>query len=177
MNVLSVREIEDQDIAPICDYWFKSDPAFLTGMGVDLDKMHSREEFEAMLQTQIVTPYEQKKSFATIWCIDGKAIGHCNIGNIKFGDNAFMHLHMWNDTTRKRGLGAELVKLSLPFFFNIFQLKILYCEPNALNAAPNKTLEKIGFEFVKEYLTTPGMINFEQMVKSWKLSREKFEMM
>ncbi len=177
MTKLSVREIEVRDIEPICDYWFKSDPEFLKGMGVDLDKMHNRAEFEAMLHKQIKSPYEEKKSFATIWCIDGKAIGHCNIGNIIFGKEAYMHLHMWNSSTRKQGIGKELVKLSLPFFFSIFQLKTLYCEPYALNPAPNKTLEIFGFEFIEKHLTTPGFITFEQMVNKWKLTREKFESM
>lgn len=38
------------------------------------------------------------------------------------------------------------------------------------NPAPNKTLKKAGFELVKEYVTTPGPINFEQPVKLWCLS-------
>jgi hypothetical protein len=54
-------------------------------------------------------------------------------------------------------------------------LKKLFCEPYALNPAPNKTLEKIGFEFVKEYITTPGWINFEQPVKLWMMDFEKFK--
>ena len=31
------------------------------------------------------------------------------------------------------------------------------------------------FEFVKEYITIPGSITFEQSVKRWEMSRELFE--
>ena len=54
-------------------------------------------------------------------------------------------------------------------------LKILYCEPYSLNPAPNHTLKKIGFEFVKENITIPGFLNFEQKVNLWKLTCEKFK--
>jgi RimJ/RimL family protein N-acetyltransferase len=60
-----------------------------------------------------------------------------------------MHLHLWYPDKRIKGMGVQLVKKSLPYFFNNLHLKTLYCEPYALNPAPNKTLPKVGFEFVK----------------------------
>ena len=45
-------------------------------------------------------------------------------------------------------------------------LENLYCEPYALNLAPNGTLLKLGFKLVKQYETTPGSINFYQKVNS-----------
>lgn len=86
-----------------------------------------------------------------------------------------MHLHLWKNDLRKTGLGTELVKMTLFYFFEKLNLKILYCEPSALNPAPNKTLKKTGFEFVKEYITTPGFLNFEQKVNLWELTYEKFK--
>jgi hypothetical protein len=43
-----------------------------------------------------------------------------------------------------------------------------------LNPAPHKALEKLGFEFEKEYITVPGSINFEQPVKRWGLSYDTY---
>jgi RimJ/RimL family protein N-acetyltransferase len=143
-------------------------------MGVDLSKLPSREEWYQMLQAQIDLPYNEKKSYCIIWEVDHIPVGHSNINKIKFGEEAYMHLHLWTAGTRKKGAGSELVKLTLPFFFRNFDLKYLYCEPYALNPAPNRTLEKTGFEFVKEYLTVPGWLNFEQKVNLWQLSRTDF---
>ena len=172
---LSVRELRHSDIEPLSDYWFKSDPAFLIAMGVDLTKMPKEEDWKMMLSEQITQAYTEKKSFCIIWLLNNEAIGHSNVNKIIFGEEAFMHLHIWKADSRTKGLGLNFVKMTLPWFFEKLQLKRIYCEPYALNPAPNKTLEKIGFKFVKEYITTPGWINFEQPVKQWNLTLEKFK--
>ena len=172
---LSVREIQKSDIEPIIQYWLNADPAFLTGMGVDLIKMPSKEEWITMLAAQIKQPYSEKKSYCMIWLVGNKPIGHCNVNKIKFGEEAYMHLHMWNANGRKKGMGTELVKMSLPYFFENLKLKTIYSEPYALNQAPNKTLEKAGFTFVKEFITIPGFLNFEQPVNLWELTYEQYK--
>lgn len=174
-QLLSVREIKQSNIELITQYWLTADPAFLTGMGVDLSKMPSKEEWIKMLSEQLTKPYPEKKSYCTIWQVDNKAIGHCNVNKIKFGEDAYMHLHVWNNEFRKKGMGTELVKMSLPYFFENLKLKKIFSEPYALNLAPNKTLERAGFTFVKEYITTPGFLNFEQPVKCWELIYEQYK--
>jgi RimJ/RimL family protein N-acetyltransferase len=173
--ILSVREIQKTDIEPITQYWLNADPAFLTGMGVDLAKMPSKEEWIKMLSAQLMQTYTEKKSYCTIWLVDKEPIGHCNVNKIKFGEEAYMHLHLWNTEFRKKGMGTELVKMSLPYFFENLELKKIYCEPYALNPAPNRTLEKAGFSFIKEYITIPGFLNFEQPVKCWQLTFEQYQ--
>lgn len=172
---LSVREIELTDIPYIANYWLQSGTDYMEGMGVDVKKLPKREFWDQMLAEQINTPLEQKQSYATIWLVDGQPIGHCNINKIEFGKQAYMHLHIWEEASRRMGIGAALVKLSLPFFFEKYQLTQLYCEPYALNVAPNKLLVKLGFILEKEYTTTPGFICFEQPVKLWVLPRAIWE--
>jgi RimJ/RimL family protein N-acetyltransferase len=174
---LSVREIAEQDIAAISDYWLNSDAAFMKSMGVDMDKMPTREEWRNMLTEQLSKSYENKKSYCIIWEINGTAIGHSNINKIIFGEEAYMHLHIWYPEERRKGLGTNFIKMTVPWFFEKYKLKNLYCEPYALNAAPNEILKKAGFEFVKEYITTPGWINFEQPVKLWVMTYERFKKM
>jgi RimJ/RimL family protein N-acetyltransferase len=171
---LSVREIQEEDIESIIDYWLNTEPAFLTGMGVDLKKMPTAEQWKEMLNEQINQPYQEKKSYCTIWFVEGKAIGHCNVNKIIFGQEAFMHLHIWKNEYRQKGIGTDMVKLSLPWFFKNLNLEKIYCEPYALNPGPNKTLGKLGFEFVKTYTTIPGWLNFEQSVNLWELSYERY---
>jgi ribosomal-protein-alanine N-acetyltransferase len=172
-NHLSVREIVESDIELIINYWQNANDEFLVGMGVDLNKLPSSEEWKIMLQHVVNDPIEIKKSFCTIWLENNIPIGHCNVNKIIFGKEAFMHLHLWNSTSRKKGLGVELVKKSIRLFFQKLQLKELFCEPYSLNPAPNKTLEKIGFTFLKTYITIPGSLNFEQRVNLWQLKKEK----
>lgn len=157
------------DIERIADYWSNASPAFLEGMGVDLAKLPTRTELSDMLREQLRQPIEQKKSYCLIWEVDGRPVGHSNINKIVFGEEAYMHLHLWETGLRQKGLGTELVKRSVPHFFEKYQLKTLYCEPYALNPAPNKTLPRAGFEFVRSYVTVPGWLNFEQEVNLWRM--------
>jgi RimJ/RimL family protein N-acetyltransferase len=172
--MLTVREIQHQDIKPITDYWYNASAEYLNSMGADINKFPDRSQWEAMLELQLTQSYPEKLAYCIILEKDGNAIGHTNTNKIVFGQEAYMHLHIWQPENRQTGYGEQLIKMALPYFFKNLQLKNLYCEPYALNPAPNKTLEKIGFEFVKEYVTTPGHINFEQPVKLWLLSAEKF---
>jgi RimJ/RimL family protein N-acetyltransferase len=171
---ISVREIQKEDIPLLINYWTESSDEHLISMGVDLTKMPNQNGLVDMLTQQINTPIERKKSYALIWLIDDQPVGHCNVNNIHFGKEATMHLHMWQSEKRQKGIGTELVKLSLPYFFENLKLEQLFCEPYAVNPAPNKTLGKVGFTFEKEYTTIPGAINFEQPVKRWKLARKDY---
>ena len=174
-NPLSVREIQKEDFDSIIHYWLNSEPAFMEAMGVDLTKIPDRNQWEEILTEQLNQSYEEKKSYCIIWLVDGKAIGHSNVNKIVFGEEAYMHLHIWNTGIRKQGIGTALVKMTLPLFFKNLKLKKIYCEPYEFNPTPNKVLEKVGFEFVKTYVTTPGWLNFEQPVNLWEFTYEKFK--
>ena len=64
--------------------------------------------------------------------------------------------------------------MTIPYFFKNCRLKKLICEPYAFNTAPNKTLPKIGFEYIKTHRTVPGVVSSEQDVCLWELSTERF---
>jgi RimJ/RimL family protein N-acetyltransferase len=166
---LHVRELEEKDIALLADYWFNATPEQLQAMGADISKLPEREAFENRLRSQLTLPYEKKEAYALIWEVNGKPAGHSNLNPVMYDGHGFMHLHLWDNKLRHKGIGTELVRMSLPYFFNNMKLRLLYCEPYALNPAPHKILEKNGFKFVKEYITTPGAITFEQPVKLWEL--------
>lgn len=168
---LSVRELEEKDIPLLANYWFNATPQQLNAMGADIEKLPPREMFEARLKMQALLPYPEKEAYILIWEVDGQPIGHSNLNPAKFGEHGYMHLHMWYSAIRQKGLGTELVRMSIPYFFKNMDLQTLYCEPYALNPTPHKVLEKTGFKFVKEYVTTPGSITFEQPVKLWQMDR------
>ncbi len=172
---INVREIKLKDIDLIANYWLNSDPDFLVQMGVDLNKLPTRTELKKMLTEQIENSITDKKSYALIWELDGKQIGHTNVNGIEYGKEATMHLHLWNSTNRKKGIGTKLIKKSIPYYFEKLKIEKLICEPYALNPAPNKILKKVGFEFIKKYRTIPGSLNFEQEVNRWELSKNTYE--
>ncbi|MBA3706737.1 MAG: GNAT family N-acetyltransferase [Bacteroidetes bacterium] len=173
---LSIRELQEKDIDSLVNYWHESDSSFLKSMGVDINKLPSREALRVSLLGQIKTPIELKSSYCIIWLLDNKAIGHSNTNPTQFGEEAYMHLHLWNAETRTKGLGTKFVIMSLSHFFEKLKLKRLFSEPYALNPAPNKTLKKLGFSLVKEHTTIPGPICFKQPIKRWEMTNHKFKM-
>lgn len=172
MNI-SVRESTASDIEHIVDYFVNADALFLKGMGADKALLPERAHWIQKLQVEFSKPYEEKNYLYFIWMLDGKAIGHSNVNNIKFGESATMHLHLWERVKRKSGLGFQFIQLTIPHYFEKLQLKKIICEPYAENTAPNKTLKKLGFEFVRAYETIPGPISFQQVVNRYELKKEE----
>ena len=126
------------------------------------------------LESELTKPTQEKEFYYIIWQIDDKPIGHSNINNITYGNNATMHLHIWESENRHAGIGTNLITQTISYYFKNFKLQKLICEPYAENPAPNKILGKIGFKFIKKYKTTPGWINFYQAVNRFELLRERF---
>jgi len=160
------------DYQRMLDYFFQADEAFLKGMGVDPVKLSTREAWLARLLPDLDREDREKRTYYLGWFNDGTPIGHCNVNQIRYGREAYLHLHMWDRTLRKSGLGTELVRRSANTFIRKFELQRLYCEPYADNPAPNRVLTKLGFRLVKRYRTTPGIINFEQDVNQYVIEQE-----
>ena len=121
----------------------------------------------------LINPLTEKEFYYILWLFDNQPIGHSNINQIKFGNTATMHLHLWDSATRKKGLGIQFLRMTVPYYFKKFNLKKLICEPYSKNVAPNKVLKKLGFEWVRTYDTTPGQINFHQTVNRYELNKEQ----
>lgn len=171
--ILAVREIQESDIPLIINYWLSASDEYLLGMGAIRSKMPAREEWEKMFAEQLAADYPDKKAYCVIWLVNDRPVGHSNVNKIVFGQEAYMHLHLWDASLRKSGYGAELVKLTIPWYFKNLHLEKLYCEPYAHNPAPNKTMAKLGFRFVKTQINTPGYLNFEQETNLWEMDRPK----
>ena len=170
-----VRDMMMSDAEFIANYWLNSDSDFLVSMGVDLEKLPPREGLISMLKQQVNTVDPEKASLAQILVIDGVPSGHCNVNEIEFGVEAKVHLHIWNAKDRKSGIGTEMVKKSIPVFFERLKIKTLSCEPAANNPAPNRTLLKLGVEFVKKHVVVPGSLCFKQEANLYRLTKDSFK--
>jgi len=173
-QLISSREMQSNEIELMVDYFLNANSNFLTGMGVEINKLPSKKNWITKLQSDFKKPIEEKEFFYIIWKIDNSPVGHSNISHINFGKNAKMHLHLWNSANRQSGIGTNLIQQTIPYYFNIFKLEKLICEPYAENPAPNKILTKIGFRFIKKYQTTPGWAAFYQTVNRYELSIDEF---
>lgn len=172
-----VRPFESEaDYYGMIDYFLNGSPEFLAGMGVDHKKLPPRGFWfrRSWQDFQLPENDPQRDRFLVAWLVDGEIIGHSSINHIKWGEEASAHLHMWRSDLRRSGLGAELFSKSVSLYFERFDLQRLYVEPMADNPAPNRTLQKLGFEFLERYRTIPSPIAFEQDLNRYLMTRERW---
>ena len=157
------------------DYFIGADDRFLHGMGVARELLPTRETWLKGLLADHERPDEKKDRLYVGWFYQGCQIGHSSVNRIRIGEDAFFHLHLWRPELRKSGYGLQLCRESIALYVERLHLQRLWSEPYAHNPAPNRTLPKLGFEFVKRYRTVPGTINFEQDVNLYRLDRSNLD--
>ncbi|MEE9445911.1 MAG: GNAT family protein [Cocleimonas sp.] len=172
MSNIIIRELQQSDIEAIVNYWLGSPDDYLIGMGVDLNKLPTADKIRSSLIEQINMPEEDKSSLAMVAVNGQEAIGQCIIVDICKGKSGYMHLHLWDKKQRRKGYGLQMVRLSIAYFFDKFDLQKIICEPWSQNPSPHKVLTTAGFILEKEYRTTPGFLCVEnQLVSRYVLSR------
>ena len=168
---LTIRELNHKDIDLIIMYWHGLSDSELLKFGADKTKFPKLKDWQQKLKAEIDKNINQKQFYYLLWLLDDIPVGHSNIDKIKFGETAFMHLHLWKPNFRLKNLGFQFSQKTMPVYFKIFELEKLYCEPNSNNTAPNRLLEKLGFEFIKQSKKTPNWITFYQKVNEFVLNR------
>lgn len=168
---LSVRLMKNSEIDLVIDYFRKSTPEHLEMLGVDPTRLPNASVWRERLLQLLDLPVDQRPVLLVIWLEGDEPVGFSSCDTIAFGDRANMHLHVVAPENRRRGIGAECVRRTVDFYFDTLRLKCLYCEPNAFNTAPNRTLQKAGFRYVKTHMTVPGPLNFHQAVTRWVIER------
>jgi RimJ/RimL family protein N-acetyltransferase len=170
---VSVREMQFEEVGTVINYFHSATPEHLELLGVDPTRLPSKTQWKQLYEHDYSQPRERRKSFLVLWQLDGRNLGFSSVDKIKFGEEAYMHLHVFDAENRKSGYGAVCVRKSVDIYFQALAVKRLLCEPNAFNAGPNRTLQKAGFRFVKTHMTVPGPLNFHQAVTQWVIERPR----
>jgi RimJ/RimL family protein N-acetyltransferase len=168
---LTVREMTLAETGVIIDYFQGATPEHLEMLGVDPTRLPTSEGWRELFQRQCALPVEKQNALFVIWLSDDRAIGFSTSDKIIYGERASMHLHVTDPGRRNSGIGTECVRRSADLYFERLKLKRLFCEPNAFNEAPNRTLQKAGFKYLKTHMTVPGPLNFHQAVTRWVMER------
>ena len=174
-GVIEVRPFATrEELAAMIEYFLGASNSFLEGMGVDLSKLPTRAEWlEASLEDAEL-PDSEKKRFYVAWRLDGELIGHSSISHIVYGETAHCHLHLWQPSLRRSGMGTDFLANSIDLYFDRFALKSLASEPQADNPAPNRVLPKLGFQWIRRYRTVPTTISSEQDVNRYEMEKERW---
>src|SRR5215471_4406840 len=90
------------------DYFLGAEDAFLEGMGVARTLLPTRHAWLQAALADHQLPDREKDRLYVAWLYQGHQIGHSSVNKIRFGDEAFFHLHIWRPEFRKLGFGLYL---------------------------------------------------------------------
>ena len=153
----------------VIDYFHSATPEHLELVGVDPTRLPRRRHWREHYVAEYGKPSGDRSTLLVVWESDGEAVGFSTADRLVRGEEAFMHLHIVDAHRRRSGLGNVFVRRTAALYVEVLGLKRLFCEPNAFNVAPNRTLQSAGFRYVKTHMTTPGPLNYHQAVTRWVL--------
>ncbi len=168
---LTVREMRLDEVGVIIDYFHQSTAEHLEMMGVDRTKLPEPATWLQRYTDEYGKSLESRKTLLLIWQSNGVTVGFSTTDKIIYGQEAYMHLHVTRPEQRNSGLGTLCVKESARIYFDALKLQRLFCQPNAFNVAPNRTLQSAGFKYLETYETVPGPLNYHQAVTRWVLPK------
>jgi RimJ/RimL family protein N-acetyltransferase len=171
---ITVREMRLDEVDLVVDYFHTASPEFLDTLGVDPTRLPEPVVWRQRYADEFEQPIDRRASLLVIWESDEGAVGFSTADKIAYGRHAHMHLHVVDPDRRNRGVGSAAVTATVRLYFDLLRLERIFCEPNAFNVAPNRTLQRVGFDYVKTYRTVPGRLNYHQAVTRWVLERDRF---
>jgi len=173
---IEVRPFEhESEYRRMIDYFLDGGEEFQRGMGVDPARLPSKQDWLQASLAERRLPEVERHRFFLAWLRNGELVGHSSLSHIRHGREGHIHLHLWRSDLRRGGLGSRFFQLSVQFFFDRFELQQLVCEPYAGNAAPNRTVARLGFRLVRTYRTVPTELAAEQDVSRYELTREEWD--
>jgi RimJ/RimL family protein N-acetyltransferase len=169
---LTVRPMQLEEVSVVIDYFHGASAEHLETLGVDPTRLPEPSKWRQLYEHEFAQPVERRRSFMVLWELEGRQIGFSTVDKLKYGKEAYIHLHVIHPGLRQAGHGSACVRRSVDFYFETLKLQRLYCEPNSFNTAPNRALQKAGFRYGKTHMTVPGPLNFHQAVTRWVVERE-----
>jgi RimJ/RimL family protein N-acetyltransferase len=168
---LTIREMRLSEVSIRIDYFHDASDEYLRALGVERTLLPTREAWCAFYEEDYARPIRDRVNYSLVWQVNGQVVGFSSTDRIDFGNEAFMHLHVVEVGLRSSGLGTQFVRMSAQAYFAALELQRLFCEPNAFNIAPNRTLQRAGFRYLFTHEAQPSPINFLQSTTRWVLDR------
>ena len=155
-----VRDLCNDDVPKILDYWFHSPPGFIESLGVDTSKMPTEEEMEKALHRKIhenqLLEFSKLNALAIVY--KNQAIGFHSINPITEGEFGIFHAHIWSPEMRRRSVGLHSYPKACKVFMKRFNLqKILFKTP-VQNIGAIRVKEKLGIRCIGEEIIGFGII-------------------
>ena len=175
--MISVRDLQLEDIPHVLNYWFHSPPGFIEGMAVDVMKLPSEIEMRDSLTAKCKSNSLLTKSKSNALAIlkDSEAIGFHTLWPFTEGVDGIFHSHIWNPQMRGKGVALVSYLLAAQEFIKRFDLqKILYKTPMQ-NIGAIRVKQKLGIRELGEESVDFGIVKSGTLARVFELTREELK--
>jgi RimJ/RimL family protein N-acetyltransferase len=140
-----LRDIEEEDIPAIVEYWHQNDPEYFDSIGVDIKKIRSTSDTAALFRGSIGAKHVAGNRITLVVTVDRQVAGYTNI-NLKTNDEGYAHVHIIHPRYRNKGIAAYLYGDAIKLIFGQFGMRRLGFQTSVTNNRINALLAKQGIK-------------------------------
>jgi len=176
-SFVSIRDLSEEDIPSVLNYWFHSPPGFIESMGVDLDKMPKESEMEQSIRAKLIENASQPVSKLNVVVIvyNKLPVGFHTINPLTEGESGIFHAHIWDPNYRKRGIALYSYPKACRIFMSRFNLSRILFKTPVQNIGAIRVKEKLGIRYIGEEIIGFGIIKEGTKAKVFELTRDEIE--
>jgi len=151
---VTLRDLEEGDIETIVDYWHESDPAFLQSLGVDLNKLSSKEETRRRLWSSLAADQSPPSRAYFVVTAGDELLIYTNL-NFASAEEACAHFHVLKPGLRSKGVSYFLFPEAIRVFFERFPIQKLVMQTSPHNEKINRLLRRFSLTPQRAFLEKP----------------------
>lgn len=167
-----LRDLSEEDIPLVLNYWFRSPTGFIESIGVDIAKLPQEVEMEKTL-TELCRENKKlpsSKLHALAIVYENQAIGVHTIHPLVENDFGIFHAHIWKPELRRQGLALVTYPKACLTFIRRFGLKRILFKTPIQNTGAIRVKEKLGIRYIGEEVIGFSIIKDGTIAKVFELT-------
>jgi len=99
---LNVRPMQLEEVSVVIDYFHRASAEHLETLGVDPTRLPDPSKWRQLYEHEYSQPLERRGSFMVLWELEGRPMGFSTVDRLKYGEEAYMHLHVIDPALYRR---------------------------------------------------------------------------
>lgn len=174
-SLVSIRDLTEEDVPTLLNYWYRSPPGYFENLGVDPKKMQTEAEMEASIRKRLPENrlLEKSKLGVVAILLENKLVGIHSLVPLVENDHAVFHAHIFKPELRGAGIGMISYPKACKLFIERFNLKRMLFKTPIKNSAAIRVKEKLGIRQIGEEVINFSVIRENTLSKVFELTYEE----
>jgi RimJ/RimL family protein N-acetyltransferase len=151
---LVLRDLVESEIEVFVDYWHESPPEYLDFLGVDREKLGTREDTRERFRRSIRSGDPRQERVVLVLTLAGRPIAYANLHFVHPMEN-YLHAHVVDPDMRDQGIASLLLLRTLQAVFDSFPIERLIIQTRPTNTRINHVLQKAGLTAETRFIPDP----------------------